>query len=111
MFNRCEFVQKTPGKVVCLNCSNWMRSDSPEACFGECKKQTCVHLGEYLGDILVRCVTCRGNVRLKKSRHKCGVFGECVPDSRKVEADTKVHLCRGCRSFIAQADEPELQRK
>jgi hypothetical protein len=50
MFNRCDFVQKKPGKVVCLNCNNWMRSDSPETCFAECKATN--GLGDRVASLL-----------------------------------------------------------
>ena len=43
-------------------------------------RQPCVHLGEPTGAVaLVRCATCRGNVRLKLPVHRCGVHGACVP--------------------------------
>lgn len=99
MFNRCSFIQKNPGKVVCERCGKWMRSDSPETCFAECKKSPCVHLGGYIREAIVPCETCEGNVRLKKNLHACSIFGECLPDARKVVSSEAFRLCRGCDRF------------
>jgi hypothetical protein len=60
----------------------------------------CKHLGGELRTELIRCQTCRGNVRQKFPVHACEVFGECLP-TYTGEAEGVPHRCKGCECYEA----------
>lgn len=54
----------------------------------------CKHLGDKSGQQLIRCPSCRGNVRQKFDVHLCAVWGECLP--HYAGKDSISHACIGC---------------
>lgn len=53
----------------------------------------CIHLGEQIREELIKCKTCRGNVRVKFPVYQCDVFGECLSTYR---GEHELAKCDGC---------------
>lgn len=87
----------------CEVCGYPLPKTYPTAPRRECpltKPARCKNLGSQVGEALIKCETCQGNVRLKFSTHECAVFGNCLPTYRgQVEAG---HGCIGCARWEAR---------
>lgn len=42
---------------------------------------------------LIRCQSCRGNVRIKYPLHLCALYGECLPTHR---GEYQIRCCPSC---------------
>jgi hypothetical protein len=114
----CQFV-KTKGGCECQVCGRKVRKHSGERLIADCRAR-CVYRGKAVSEIKVACETCNGTKQVDQAVYECTKFRRCLPNyspfdvaawySRKPESDL-YHLCRGCGSFIAQAEESELLRK
>jgi hypothetical protein len=98
----CEFPPGL-GLVTCPHCHRTMLSTIPGRIpIAECQV-SCAHLGPPTGALeLVRCETCRGNVRQKVAAHECQAFGRCLPRARH-ENSSGVAGCVDCPAAIAGA--------
>ena len=57
----------------------------------------CLHQSDPTGEnSLIRCTTCKGNVRLKFPIHACEVHGHCLPTYTGDKKDGLPMTCRRC---------------
>lgn len=99
---RCEWPAFTKG-TPCIHCGFTLPRDYKSAPVALCgSQQQCRFLGSETGEtVLIKCKTCKGNVRMKYAIHSCEIFGKCLPTQSGAVDDWHGCICCERRELIA----------
>lgn len=92
---KCSFKQIRNEIAACEVCGREVKyAGDVTRLRAACK--ACIYFGNPTGEtVLVRCQTCKGNVRQKFAVHACAIFGKCLPTltGDPPEGYAKCHGC------------------
>lgn len=78
-----------------------VRERKPDSTVKHRSSPVCAWLGQPVEEMaLVKCHTCRGNVKVKKILYDCPLFGRCLP---KGKDEANAQQCMKCPSHTAKA--------
>lgn len=113
----CKYETSTEKGLHCINCGHKPIKGKPiyRGCPTSVKEipqvQVCKYLGKESEIVLIPCITCQGNVKIKYQSNECSLKEKCLPDYQpdNLQANWGDYaICQHCSSKVLTTSSTEL---